>query len=234
METKREFNGKKIIFLSLLLSLPYILFLIPLVKKGNAEMYFLIPFILLGPLMFFLTAQSSKKFAQALEELGRQRNGIVKSKFMSAELYLRYENFEYRLFLFSKGSRKNRQSFTGVELRAPLSEDFKISVYSESIFSKIGKALGMKEIFVNNSAFDETFMISSNNELLARKFLSVDVQHAFMPLHKYSGAFNIDQDRLRLECPGRITNIEVLRMLIDTFEVILKQLSTMDLLRPLL
>ena len=47
-----------------------------------------------------------------------------------------------------------------------------MTIYCESIISKIGKALGMKDIQIGNPLFDEAFVIKARDEMILRNFLS--------------------------------------------------------------
>ena len=82
-----------------------------------------------------------------------------------------------------EGSGKNksvvtRLIFTGT----PIDFDFKIG--KEHIFSKAGKALGMKDIEFNNAEFDKKFLMKSKEEDKFRSLMNPNMQAALSALQK--------------------------------------------------
>jgi hypothetical protein len=73
---------------------------------------------------------------------------------------------------FSDTSQDSAITYT--RLRAPYvsSDGFRFTIYRKSIFSPIGKLLGMQDIEVGDAAFDEAFIIKSNSETRVRRLLA--------------------------------------------------------------
>ena len=68
----------------------------------------------------------------------------------------------------------NNSSTTYTRLRAPYvnAENFRFAIYRKSIFSGIGKWLGMQDIEIGAEPFDDEFIIKSNNEDRVREFFA--------------------------------------------------------------
>ena len=75
----------------------------------------------------------------------------------------------------------------------------RLTVYRESVFSGIGKVFGMQDLLVGDSAYDDRFVIKSDDEAWARKVLNKVLRRA-----------HLDAPKLKLEIKdGRVETVQV-------------------------
>jgi hypothetical protein len=65
-------------------------------------------------------------------------------------------------------------SYTYTRMRAPFvnADGFYFKIYRPSIFSNLGKALGMQDVSIGDAAFDDAFIIQTNDERKVRQLLA--------------------------------------------------------------
>jgi hypothetical protein len=131
-----------------------------------------------------------------------------------------------------------KSSTTYTRMRAPYTntEGFRFTIYRKSIFSGLGKILGMQDIEVGDPEFDEAFIIQGNNEprvqhLFADRALRalVQAQPALMLTVKdsegwFGPKFPDNVDELHFQVIGVLKDIERLKSLFDLFAAVLEQL----------
>ncbi len=66
-----------------------------------------------------------------------------------------------------------QSSTTYTRMRAPFvnKDGFHFNIYRRSVFSGLGKMLGMQDVQIGEPVFDEDFIIKANNEVTVRRFL---------------------------------------------------------------
>jgi hypothetical protein len=131
-----------------------------------------------------------------------------------------------------------KTSTTYTRIRAPYMnpEGFRFTIYRKSVFSGLGKMLGMQDIEIGDPEFDEAFIIKGNNEprtqhLFADRALRALIQaqpHIRLEVKDSEGWFgpkfpdNVDE--LHFQVVGVITDVERLKSLFDLFAALLEQL----------
>jgi hypothetical protein len=123
-------------------------------------------------------------------------------------------------------------------LRAPyLNPDgFRFSIYRKSIFSDMGKLLGMQDIEVGDHEFDEAFIIKGNDEgKVCDLFANPRIRQMIQDQPKirlevkdsegwFGPKFPEDVDELHFQVVGVIKDVERLKALFDLFAAVLDQL----------
>jgi hypothetical protein len=123
-------------------------------------------------------------------------------------------------------------------LRAPFANPsgFRFRIYRASIFSELGKRLGMQDIVIGDRAFDEAFIIQSNEESKVRALLAdpqlralIAAQPRLMLTVKddegwFGAAFPAGTDELKFQCLGVIKDLDRLKLLFDLFAATLVRL----------
>lgn len=121
--------------------------------------------------------------------------------------------------------------------RAPFrnKERFRVKIYRSSIFSPIGKLLGMQDIEVGALQFDADFVVKGSDEQLVRRFCrSAALRRAIMAQQKieitvaddagwFSG-FPPDTDLLSVRVGGHLKDTARIRELFDLFAMALDRL----------
>ncbi len=131
-----------------------------------------------------------------------------------------------------------KSSVTYTRMRAPYvnPEGFRFTIYRKSIFSDLGKFLGMQDIEVSDPDFDEAFIIKGNDESRVRDLLAnpkirqmIQDQPAIRLEVKdsegwFGPKFPEDVDELSFQVVGVIKDVERLKALFDLFATVLDQL----------
>lgn len=109
------------------------------------------------------------EFAEEIE--GKFIEGGI---FKGNKIEARFENWTITIDTYTQSSGNTSQTYT--RLRAPYKElqklDFK--VYKSGIFSGIGKALGMQDVIIGDSEFDENFIIKGSDDDKLKELLQLD------------------------------------------------------------
>lgn len=130
---------------------------------------------------------------------------------------------------FSRHAGNTSIPFT--RLRAPyLNKDgFRFELHRASVFSGIGKMLGMQDIEIGQSPFDDDFIIKANNDYQIRRLLKNPKLRGLIAaqpkirlrIKDDEGWFGQDfpeaVDELYFESRGVIKDLERLRLLYDLF-----------------
>ena len=123
-------------------------------------------------------------------------------------------------------------------LRAPYvnPESFRFTIYRKGFFSDLGKLLGMQDIEVGDSEFDDAFVIKGNDESKVRALFAnpkirqmIQAQPHFRLAVKdsegwFGPKFPEDVDELHFQVVGVIKDVEQLKSLFDLFAAVLDQL----------
>jgi hypothetical protein len=136
-----------------------------------------------------------------------------------------------------------KSSITYTRMRAPYvnPDGFQFNVYRRGVFSNLGKWLGMQDVTVGYSQFDEDFIIKGNDEAkLRRLFASEKIREliAAQPdIHfsvrddeeKFWGGRNFPSnvDELYFKVIGTIKDVDRLKLLYDLFSETLDELCRM-------
>ena len=135
-----------------------------------------------------------------------------------------------------------KHSSTYTRLRAPyLNKDgFRFRIYRKSVFSSLGKLLGMQDIHVGYPEFDETFIIQGNDPIKVKRLFENEKLRNMIAAHpKFSmdvkddeGWFGSDfpqgVDMLSYVTVGTIKDPERLKSLFQIFALTLHLLCHLD------
>lgn len=118
---------------------------------------------------------------KAMYEQLAQRLGLVhtETKYLMAKLNNlagEYRGMKVAIWEKMEGSGKNRTVVTRILITAP-GFDFDFKIGKEHFFTKIGKALGMKDIEFGDPEFDKKFLLKSDNEEKFRRLITPNIQH---------------------------------------------------------
>ena len=122
-------------------------------------------------------------------------------------------------------------------LRAPYfnPEGFRFQIYRASVFTELGKALGMEDIEVGHPRFDGDFVIKGNMPRRVRRLFDnprirklIDAQpriHLSVKAHEgWFSKFPAGVDELHYQAEGVIKDLPQLRTLFDLFAEVLQEL----------
>jgi hypothetical protein len=134
-------------------------------------------------------------------------------------------------------------SHTYTRIRAPYvnPDGFRFTIYRKSMFSELGKFLGMQDIEVGEPEFDEAFIIKGTDEWKVRElFGDKNLQALLMAQPSlrlevkddegwFQTRFPEGVDELHFQTGGVIRDVAVLKGLFDLFAAVLDRLTRLGL-----
>jgi hypothetical protein len=108
-----------------------------------------------------------------------------------------YRDMQFTCFMYTRGSGKNQTTYTTFSFTIDHNNGKTLRLYKEGFFSKIGKAFGGQDIQIGHDAFDDNYMIKSNDEFFAKKILNSRIRQLFLrKLPKLGGEFSFENNTL--------------------------------------
>ncbi|MDW7674262.1 MAG: DUF3137 domain-containing protein [Bacillota bacterium] len=149
---------------------------------------------------------------------------------------------EWTITLDTYTVSNGKTSLTYTRIRAPYinKDGFRFKIYRKSIFSNLGKLLGMQDIEVGFPQFDENFIIKGNDaNKLQQLFAEENIRKMIELQPKISFEVKDDEgwfgtefpegvDELYFQAPGVIKDVDRLKSLFYLFALVLNQLCEMD------
>lgn len=179
-------------------------------------------------------------FGPSQKEIWRQLSTKVGGRFHEGGLFAtsavqaRHRDWIITLDTYTVSSGNSHQTFT--RLRAPYfnPEGFRFEIYRSSIFSGLGKSLGMQDIRVGHPGFDEDFVIKGtesgrvrrlfDNEKIRRLINAQPRIRLSVKAHEgWLSKFPAGVDELHFQSAGVIKDLDQLRALFDLFAEVLQQ-----------
>ncbi len=88
----------------------------------------------------------------------------------------RYRSRQVRFFTYTTGSGKSRTTWSAVTAAVSGATGFTLELCPENFIMRIGTALGMQDITVNDPVFDPAFIIKSNDPAYAAAALLPEIR----------------------------------------------------------
>jgi hypothetical protein len=137
---------------------------------------------------------------------------------------------------YTVSSQNSQVTYT--RMRAPYTnpEGFRFTIYRKSIFSGLGKLLGMQDIEIGDPEFDEAFIIKSNNEPRVQQLFADTKLKALVRAQPeirldvkdsegwFGPKFPENVDELHFQVVGVIKDVARLKSLFELFAAVLEQL----------
>ena len=181
-------------------------------------------------------------FGPSREEIWRQLSSEVGGQFHAGGFFggsavqARTDDWIITLDTYTEGAGNTNTTYT--RLRVPYfnPEGFRFEIYRSTIFTEIGKALGMEDIEVGHPGFDGDFVIKGNAPQRVRRLLHnrkirelIDAQpriHLSVKGHDglFDRKFPAGVDELHFQSAGTIKDLRQLRTLFDLFAEVLQQI----------
>jgi hypothetical protein len=125
-----------------------------------------------------------------------------------------YRGRSLNQYVITRGTSKNRTSYTIVALGLRQPTGMTFSIYEENVFNRIGKALGKSDIQTGDQEMDDRFIIQGQPE--------IDMQHLLAQFNVRQRLLDtphlnlkLDGNRLIFERQGVQTNVEYLQKVFD-------------------
>jgi hypothetical protein len=179
-------------------------------------------------------------FGPSTKTIWRQLSEEIDAKFVDGwrGAKVRGQHAEWTVTLDSYVVPVGKAMMHFTRMRAPYvnPEGFRFTIYRRSIFSALGTWLGMEDIQVGDSAFDDEFIIKGTHPDRVRALfanprireLIAAQPRLHLTVKDDEGWFGADfpdgVDELSFAVPGIIRDIERLKQLYELFAAILEQL----------
>jgi len=176
-------------------------------------------------------------WSQLSQEIGAdyQKGGF----FTSGKVIITYKQWEITLDTYTVSDGKTSHTYT--RLRAPYvnQDGFRFNIYRKSVFSGLGKLLGMQDIEIGDAFFDEEFIIQGTPEEQVRRLLqNADICQRIQNQPNIHFQVKDDEgwfrkkfpegvDELYFQTYGVIKDQQRLKDLFDLFSVVLDELCRM-------
>lgn len=180
-------------------------------------------------------------FGPSRKEVWRQLSRELGGRFHEGDLFNAYAvqartgDWRVTLDTYTQSAGTVNQTYT--RLRAPYfnPDGFRFEVYRASVFSELGKGLGMQDIQVGHPRFDRDFVIKGNEPRFVRRLLDDDrirrLIHGQRRIHLsvkghdgWFGKFPTGVDELHFQAAGAIKDLARLRNLFELFTEILQHI----------
>jgi hypothetical protein len=185
---------------------------------------------LLGPGKDEIWSQLSAEIGAEYQKDGFFKNGKVV-----------LSHGEWEIILDTYTVHTGKSSVTYTRMRAPFinKDGFRFNIYRKSIFSWLGRLLGVKDIEIGDSFFDEQFIIQGKPEnLVQRLLMNSEIKRLIQNqpnIHfqikddegRFAKSFPEGVDELYFEALGIITDKQRLKELFDLFTSVLDGLCNM-------
>ena len=151
---------------------------------------------------------------------------------------LEVKHGEWTITLDTYTVSTGKSSTTYTRIRAPYinKDNFRFTIYRKSIFSGIGKALGMQDVEIGYPQFDDDFIIKGNDENLLRTlFANIKIRELISAQPRihlqvkddegyFGSQFPRGVDELYFQTVGVIKDTQRLRQLFELFSEVLNHL----------
>ncbi len=173
-------------------------------------------FVGLIALSFAIAYFSQQRISRAWGELAEragltcEARGFLQSPRVSGV----YRGRPLVLDTYTTGSGRNRTTYTRITLdvRNPANGSF--ALYNETVFSKIGKVLGMQDIQTGDEELDKHYIIKGQPPSFTLSVLnSIGVRQKLQQIRSIN--VQLSGDDLRFVQIGVLTNVEQLQSVID-------------------
>ena len=120
-----------------------------------------------------------KIFGSNRDEIWRQLSDEIGGEFVegsftkSSRVKVQIKEWVVTLDTFTVSTGNSSTTYT--RMRAPYvnPDQFRFTIYRRSVFSILGKLLGMQDVSIGEAAFDEAFIIKANDEAKVRQLFQI-------------------------------------------------------------
>lgn len=177
-------------------------------------------------------------WSQLSQEIGAnyQEGGF----FTKSKVCLAYRQWEITLDTYTVSTGESHTTHT--RIRAPFvnPDGFRLNVYRENVFSWVGKKLGLQDIQIGDSFFDEQFVVQGRPEEMVSRLLEnarireliqaqPDIRFSIKDDEGwFSATFPEGVDEFYFSAYGVIKDVQRLKDLFDLFAAVLDELCRMN------
>ena len=138
---------------------------------------FIVVFFLITIVLVYRNYSTMKRLfdAQALK-----RGGTVERSYTTRLFKFQYREYSVVVSAHQGSRYEPPETKVHIELSKPASST--VSIYHESLASRIGKAFGSQDIQIGIDEFDNAFMVKADDEQYARTLVTTTIQNKLLEL----------------------------------------------------
>jgi hypothetical protein len=147
-------------------------------------------FLILIAVFFFITIlfvyRQYTTMNRLLEAQASKRGGTVERKYSTR--YLRFLYHDFSMVLSAHQGSRYQPPETKVSVMLHTLVPSKVTIYHESLASRIGKALGSQDIQTGSDEFNREYMLKGDDELFVQNLVTLTIQEKLLdikPLRPY-------------------------------------------------
>lgn len=156
--------------------------------------------------------------AQALK-----RGGTVERTYTTRLLKFQYHEYPVTVSAHQGSRYSPPETKVHIELSKPASST--ISIYHESLASRIGKAFGSQDIQIGTDEFDNAFMVKADDEQYARTLVTTTIQNKLLELQHQRPRILLKGQTLDVSVPKLMKTDEQYDQLIDLATAFVEQIQ---------
>ena len=142
-----------------------------------------------------------------------KRGGSVVGSFLLPVLKFTYHDAP--IVVTSVPGTKYRHAKTEVSITMPKPAPCDLKIFTESITTRLGKALGEADVLLGNDEFDREFLIQTQNETTARTILTFTLQHRLLEMRQEKPRIILEGTWLTIAVPRVVKTEEGYDRLFD-------------------
>lgn len=119
------------------------------------------------------------------------------------QIYGNLDGAAVRVFTETRGSGKNKQTFTVAAGMIVPGFDLGLAIYKHGFFSSVGEWMGMKDIPIGDPGFDQAFVVKGDEPHRVQALLRSDaLRQSLAHVHASNWVFSVRDEGFRVECRG--------------------------------
>ena len=184
-----------------------------------ADIFELLPtiFLVLIAIFFIITIllvyRQYTTMKRLLDAQAVKRGGTMERKYSTCYLRFLYHDFSVTLSAYQGSRYQPPETKVSVLLHAPVPS--KVTIYHESLASRIGKAFGSQDIQIGIEEFDNAFMVKADDEQYVRTLVTMTIQTKLLELQHQRPRILLKGPTLDISVPKLMKNDEQYDRLID-------------------
>jgi hypothetical protein len=158
-----------------------------------------------------------------LEAQALKRGGTVERSYTNRLLKFQYR--EYPVVVSARQGSRYQPPETKVHIELTKPASSAVSIYHESLASRIGKAFGSQDIQVGIDEFDNAFMVKADDEQYVRTLVTTAIQNKLIELQHQRPHIVLKGQTLDVSVPKLMKTDEQYDQLIDLATAFVEQIK---------
>ena len=178
---------------------------------------------------FAYRRRKNKQLITVLENIALRRNGFVQTRLFGYPV-LTFSFHDNTIRIYATPGSRYQLPYTHCVADLTQTYEHSLTVYNETMASRIGKTLGMKDIQIGFHSFDDAFMIKGSDEYMTTRLLPIEVQNKLLELRSFRPLLSLAGHKFSIRIPKILSIEDDYERLIETALVFLENLRHQNIL----